>query len=194
MFLENRAISSPICNWMVIWWNSLSSSKFLYNGDNYEMLIRILHSFLNRSIIIIMDWFYSGNPLDSWVILCTSFCVCVYIYIYIYIYTHTHKGGLKSSYENMFVVLTNGIQTLQLQWNGMWTIKGIMLKNNLHLVTFHDSILVSLCTFQPILIYIINAYSLFEINSVASVILSWWPLLLCEKVLRSAILISVVKF
>ena len=31
-----------------------------YNGDNFEMLIRMLHSFLNRSINIIMDFCYKG--------------------------------------------------------------------------------------------------------------------------------------
>ena len=33
--------------------------------NNYEMLIRILHSFLNRSINIIMDRYYKSNPNDA---------------------------------------------------------------------------------------------------------------------------------
>ena len=32
---------------------------------NYEMLISILHSFLNRSIDIIMDCYYNGNQIEK---------------------------------------------------------------------------------------------------------------------------------
>ena len=35
---------------------------------NYEMLIRILHSFQNRSINIIKDCHYSRNLIDSLII------------------------------------------------------------------------------------------------------------------------------
>ena len=36
-----------------------------YNGNKYEVLIRILHSFLNRSINIIMDSCYNGHAITS---------------------------------------------------------------------------------------------------------------------------------
>ena len=44
--------------------------------------------------------------------------------------------------------LINGIQALQHQWQKVWTARGTMLKNKLHLVTFQERIYVSLWIFQ----------------------------------------------
>ena len=38
---------------------------YQYNRNNYRILIRILHLFLNRSINIIMDHYYKGNLMGS---------------------------------------------------------------------------------------------------------------------------------
>ena len=69
--LVNKLISSPICNWIknlpggrnlyLCWAPFFNHPNSLCNKDKYEMLIRILHSFLNRSISIIMDWYLIKN-------------------------------------------------------------------------------------------------------------------------------------
>ena len=93
--LKNKTISSPIWNWMTICWvwihaehyfliiqildmtkitiksllESFTRSKIeVCTTVNYEILIRILHSFLNRIINIIMDCFYARNLKGSQVI------------------------------------------------------------------------------------------------------------------------------
>ena len=64
--LENKAISSQICNLWGLQFYFLNHLR--YNGNNDEMLIRILCSFLNRSINIIMDHCYNKSPISSQVI------------------------------------------------------------------------------------------------------------------------------
>ena len=70
--LANNVISSPIYNWTMILWE-VHSCRTLYfyrpnswfNKDNCKMLIRILHSFLNRNIHVIVKCRYNGNPKNS---------------------------------------------------------------------------------------------------------------------------------
>ena len=47
---------------------SFNQTNSWYNWDKYEILIRILHNFLNRSINIIMDRGYNWNPTDRLVL------------------------------------------------------------------------------------------------------------------------------
>ena len=70
--LENKVIFSEICNWIIIFWalhsdweSFFNPPNFQYKQSNHEMVIRILHIFANKSIYIIMDRFYNGNPLAS---------------------------------------------------------------------------------------------------------------------------------
>ena len=51
------------------WMSFFNHSNSQYNVDNNELLIRIHHSFLNRSINIIMDWCYNKNPTGSQLVL-----------------------------------------------------------------------------------------------------------------------------
>ena len=61
--LENKAISRLIFKLMIV----LCSLRFLnhptsrYNRDNYEMIIKIIHSFINRSNNTMMDRRYNRN-------------------------------------------------------------------------------------------------------------------------------------
>ena len=64
--IEDKEISISVCNRIkillgvlnVIFMNNPYSQ---YNKDNYEMLIRILHSFLNRNTNIIMNHHCNRN-------------------------------------------------------------------------------------------------------------------------------------
>ena len=54
MCLVNKAVSSPICNWMITlcslclhWMSTFNHPNYWCNRDNYEILIRIFPSFLN---------------------------------------------------------------------------------------------------------------------------------------------------
>ena len=40
-------------------------SRTEHKEDNYEIVIRIMHVFLNRNIDIIMDSWYNENPMGS---------------------------------------------------------------------------------------------------------------------------------
>ena len=70
--VHNKAFSSLICNCIIIYWvfrfgittyiNYLNSRS---TGGNYELLIRIPHFFLNRSINIIMYRSHNTNPMAS---------------------------------------------------------------------------------------------------------------------------------
>ena len=57
----SKRISNPICCRMMILLNLFSehffkkSSKSRYNGNNYEIFVRIVHLFLNKSTNIIRD-------------------------------------------------------------------------------------------------------------------------------------------
>ena len=72
--------------------------------------------------------------------------------LYIYIY---HEDGHKSSYDNVIFAVDDFFD----QWDPSradpmgkkaWTARGTLLENEPHLVTFYESILVSLRTFQSI--------------------------------------------
>ena len=85
--------------------------------------------------------------------------MCVYIYIYIY------ESGQKSSLVEKPIwwckiavddFFTNEIQALQRCWPARIT----MLKNKLHLVTFHKNIFIGRLTFLPTLISITFSLSL----------------------------------
>ena len=61
-FTENKAIFSPVCNWIVIlrdryshWMLLFNHPNSWYTTDNNEMQIIILHFSLDRSINIIID-------------------------------------------------------------------------------------------------------------------------------------------
>ena len=61
---------------------------------------------------------------------------------------HIYEGGIKGSYDAVVSAVhdisTNGIQAMKHQWKSVWTAKGTLLENKCHLLTFHESILVSL--------------------------------------------------
>ena len=106
-----------------------------------ERLIRIFHSFLNRSIDIILVCYYNDNPMDSKIVL------YIYIYIYIYIYTHTHLNMCTWWYEFvdmcMCILYIKRIKTISkicLSEINIW------LTNKIDFVLF-DSIIFSLFTF-----------------------------------------------
>ena len=94
--LENKAIPSPICNWIIIWcvlcsrWRSFFiHTNFRYNEDNYKTLIRMFLSFLNRSIRVIMDCNYNWNPNNVYITKITPILI-VYICTHTHTHTHTH--------------------------------------------------------------------------------------------------------
>ena len=71
-------------------------------------------------------------------------------------HTHIHKNRMKSSYD----AVISAVDFFK-QWDpsiatqrSLWTTREIRLKNKPHLVTFHESVLVSLQTLQLTLIYI----------------------------------------
>ena len=56
----------------------LNQSNYRYNGDSYEMLIRIIHYFSYRTINIIMKHCYNRNPpYTIYIYMCVCVCVCV---------------------------------------------------------------------------------------------------------------------
>ena len=75
-----------------------------------------------------------------------SSCHCIYVY----------EGGLKISCDDVISAVDDFYQwdpstatPMEEVWIARWT----MLKNTPHLITFYESILVSLWAFQPTLIY-----------------------------------------
>ena len=90
--IENKAISSPICKWLIIllclysWWISfLNYSNSWHNRDIYEMLIWILNLVISRSINIVM-YCYNGNLKGSWVIW-SKFISIVYFLFFFFEFT-----------------------------------------------------------------------------------------------------------
>ena len=76
-----------------------------------------------------------------------------------------YEGGLKSSLAEKFIgwkvhmmmlsiCFQMGLKLYNSNRKSVLTAERTMLKNEAHLVTFHESILVSLQTFQPNLVYI----------------------------------------
>ena len=62
--VENKAISSQVANeWLSGLLNIIFNHRnSWYNGDNLDMLIRTLYSFLNRSTNILDDyWLWNAN-------------------------------------------------------------------------------------------------------------------------------------
>ena len=58
------------------WMKFFCHLSYSYNKDDYEMLIRILHSFLNKCINVIRD--HSYNDSSNCYLL---FCVCGGVYV-----------------------------------------------------------------------------------------------------------------
>ena len=78
MFLVNKA--SPICNRMINRWVVAFTLNTIFNHpnsqENYKMLIRIIHSFLNRGISI-LDFNYNKNSTDSYIVLSLFYIIAV---------------------------------------------------------------------------------------------------------------------
>ena len=71
-------------------------------------------------------------------------------------YTHTRGCAEKfemTSYLLLINFLTNRTKQCNTHGRSVWIIRGTILKNKPHLMLFHESILVSLRTFQPTLMF-----------------------------------------
>ena len=60
MCKQNLALNNP--QWLIC---HKTKPNPPYNGDNYEMLIKIFNSFLNRNINIIMDCCYNKKSFKA---------------------------------------------------------------------------------------------------------------------------------
>ena len=94
--MKNKAISSPMCKLTinfagsafkqkvnVFYFFSVQYSQYSrYNGNNYETLAGLHHSFLNRSIHIFMDRSQHGNP--------ARLQITQYQFLILHTHTHTH--------------------------------------------------------------------------------------------------------
>ena len=82
----------------------------------------------------------------------------IHIYIYIYIYVGGQKWYRNMSHFLLITFLTNGIQTLQHPWKKYVEHKGDYVEKQTSLFTFHESILISLWTFQLTLSIYLSIY------------------------------------
>ena len=84
-----------------------------YNGDNFEMLIRILHSFLNRSINIIIDCPKKQNP---YIFVVSNYGFCFFFFC-------------AGESPCIYIVLTSLVKNLETPF--------FMMSLSLLLVSFH---------------------------------------------------------
>ena len=168
------------------------SPYFLYYITLYYTILLYLYYIL---LIILLCYIYIVISYYIYIKYYQLFIILYYITLLQSLYLHyilpimyiyiiqdlKDESGLKSSKAEKFKwwhhihywwhFLPIGSKHSNTDGRNVWTTKGTMLKNTLHLVAFLQSILVSLWTFQPTLVYSIYIIKLRFLSAVISIIL-----------------------